>query len=430
MKKIFSAIIIAASVAACGKVDNSMYFDPSDKRVFEDATAEFDTLSYAVGMNLGLGMRFQQSGMTFDYETLINALDKELAKDVVNYEELEANKELIRRFSSERLQPYALSNFAKQHQTLEDVLVPTRALFNDEFTLESVSAMYGRDMANYILTAAYPLNIHWLRTAMQEASEVDGQIVHDSLMRLTVQQMRGSLQNYHSRIHPEYIVNASREWLSDIAKKPNVNAMVIDEFDTLYFRVDKAGNGVKPRGMNDTISFSYDLYTRSGKLVESHSKRADMVREALEKEKLADTLPNGKSKARIKQLTDQLNDIENLRIPVSRGLLKGLQYAVQNVGEGGEITVWMPASLAFGERGNRMVHGNDAVVMSIHLKSVSYGPTDEELAAIEAEKKAKSLSLPKAENGLFTPKQRPDANTVTRPKPELDSQVVIEPVVK
>lgn len=430
MKKIFSAIIIAASVAACGKVDNSMYFDPSDKRVFEDATAEFDTLSYAVGMNLGLGMRFQQSGMTFDYETLINALDEELAKDVVNYEELEANKELIRRFSSERLQPYALSNFAKQHQTLEDVLVPTRALFNDEFTLESVSAMYGRDMANYILTAAYPLNIHWLRTAMQEASEVDSQIVHDSLMRLTVQQMRGSLQNYHSRIHPEYIVNASREWLSDIAKKPNVNAMVIDEFDTLYFRVDKAGNGVKPRGMNDTISFSYDLYTRSGKLVESHSKRADMVREALEKEKLADTLPNGKSKARIKQLTDQLNDIENLRIPVSRGLLKGLQYAVQNVGEGGEITVWMPASLAFGECGNRMVHGNDAVVMSIHLKSVSYGPTDEELAAIEAEKKAKSLSLPKAENGLFTPKQRPDANTVTRPKPELDSKIVIEPVVK
>lgn len=430
MKKIFSAIIIAASVAACGKVDNSMYFDPSDKRVFEDATAEFDTLSYAVGMNLGLGMRFQQSGMTFDYETLINALDEELAKDVVNYEELEANKELIRRFSSERLQPYALSNFAKQHQTLEDVLVPTRALFNDEFTLESVSAMYGRDMANYILTAAYPLNIHWLRTAMQEASEVDSQIVHDSLMRLTVQQMRGSLQNYHSRIHPEYIVNASREWLSDIAKKPNVNAMVIDEFDTLYFRVDKAGNGVKPRGMNDTISFSYDLYTRGGKLVESHSKRADMVREALEKEKLADTLPNGKSKARIKQLTDQLNDIENLRIPVSRGLLKGLQYAVQNVGEGGEITVWMPASLAFGERGNRMVHGNDAVVMSIHLKSVSYGPTDEELAAIEAEKKAKSLSLPKAENGLFTPKQRPDANTVTRPKPELDSKIVIESVVK
>ena len=39
MKKIFCAIIVAASVVACGKVDNSMYFDTSDKRVYEDAIA-------------------------------------------------------------------------------------------------------------------------------------------------------------------------------------------------------------------------------------------------------------------------------------------------------------------------------------------------------------------------------------------------------
>ena len=52
MKKIFCAIIVAASVVACGKVDNSMYFDASDNRTYEDASAEFDTLSYAVGMNL------------------------------------------------------------------------------------------------------------------------------------------------------------------------------------------------------------------------------------------------------------------------------------------------------------------------------------------------------------------------------------------
>ena len=155
--------------------------------------------------------------------------------------------------------------------------------------------------------------------------------------------------------------------------------------------------------MNDTISFSYDLYTRSGKLVESHAQRADMVREALEKEKAANAEPDSKSAARIQQLSDQLNSIENLRIPVSKSLLKGLQYAVQNVGEGGEITVWMPSSLAFGERGNRVVHGHDAVVMNIHLKSVSYGPTDEELAAMEEEAKSNTFTLP---NGaLFAPKQ-------------------------
>ena len=431
MKKVICAIIVAATVVACGKVDNSMYFDTSDRRVFDDATAEMDTLSYAVGMNLGLGIRFQASDVDFDFDVLIASLIEDLTRESINYEEIEANKELIKRFSSERLQPYMIANMAKQTQP-SNMITPTKTLFNDEFTKERVSMMYGRDMASYITTAAYPLNIHWLRMAMNEASEVEGQVVHDSLMRITALQMRQSLQNYHMRIHPGYIVNASREWLEYVAEQPNVHAMVVDETDTLYYRVNRAGNGIKPRGLNDTISFSYDIYTRSGKLVESHAKRADMVREALDKAK-ADTLPNSKNLARIKQLSDQLNDIENLRIPVSKGLLKGMQYAVQNVGEGGEITVWMPASLAFGQRGNRIVQGNDAVVMNIALKSVSYGPTEEELAAMEEEKMAKSIAAPKFENGMFAPKNLPPHSgkgAPAMPKTQGEGRVMVTPVDK
>lgn len=422
MKKIFCAIIVAASVIACGKVDNSMYFDASDNRAYEDAAAEFDTLSYAVGMNLGLGLRYQPSGMTFNYDVLVEALCEELDKEMLDYELIEENKALIQRFSNERLRPYALANIAKERRHDPKVLTPPAVLFNEEFTEDRVSEMFGRDMASYICIAAYPLNKHWLRTAIYDAANAEGNEIHDSLMRLTVMQMRGSLQNYHTKVHPEYIVETSREWLENIAKQPNVNKMVIDEFDTLYFRVNNAGNGVKPRSLNDTISFSYDLYTRSGKLVESHSKRANTIREALEKEE-ADTMPDSKKMARIKQLTDQLNSIENLRIPVSKALLKGLQYGVQNVGEGGDITVWMPASLAFGERGNRVVHGHDAVVMNISLKSVSYGPTDEELAAIEEEKKSKGVALPKE---IFTPKQKPGDDA--KFKPSSDNKFVIKPV--
>ena len=422
MKKIFCAIIVAASVVACGKVDNSMYFDTSDNRAYEDATAELDTLSYAVGMNLGLGLRYQPSGMTFNYDVLVAALCEELNKEVPDYEFIEENKALIQRFSNERLRPYSLANISKNNNNLPNVLNAAPQLFNDEFTEDRVSEMFGRDMASYIRIAAYPLNMHWLRTAIDDAANAEGNEIHDSLMRLTVMQMRGSLQNYHTKVHPEYIVETSRKWLEDVAKKPNVNKMVIDEFDTLYFRVNKAGNGVKPRGLNDTISFSYDLYTRSGKLVESHSKRANTIREALEKEE-ADTMPDSKKLARIKQLTDQLNNIENLRVPVSKTLLKGLQYGVQNIGEGGEITVWMPASLAFGERGNRVVHGHDAVVMNITLKSVSYGPTDEELAAMEEEKKSKGVALPE---GIFTPKNKPELDS--KSKPATDNKLVVKPV--
>ena len=43
----------------------------------------------------------------------------------------------------------------------------------------------------------------------------------------------------------------------------------------------------------------------------------------------------------------------------------------------------MPSSLAFGKMGNRFIAGNEGVVMSIRLKSVEYGKSDEEVAAEE-----------------------------------------------
>lgn len=425
MKKIVCAIMIAASFVACNKVDNSLYFDNSDNRVFDDATAELDTLSYAVGMNLGLGLRFQPSGVTFNYEVLMNAMAEELEKNVFDYEAIDANKALVKRFTSERLQPFAIAQFAKgKTEGLPNGNGNLHDIFNEEFTQDRVSEMFGRDMASYIYLAAYPLNMHWLRTAINDAASAEGNEVHDSLMRITVLQMRGALRNYHTRIHPEYIVEASKAWLESVSKQPNVQTMVVDEYDTLYFRVNKAGNDVKPRSMNDTIAFSYDLYTRSGKLVESHTKRANEIREALELEK-ADTVQDERRQARIKQLSDQLENVENLRVPMSKALLKGLQYGIQNIGEGGEITIWMPAPLAFGERGNRVVHGHDAVVMNVKLKSVSYGPTDEELEAIERERRAKPVEIP---NGFFAPKQKGPKAGDLPVKPAGDKKNIIQPV--
>ena len=62
-------------------------------------------------------------------------------------------------------------------------------------------------------------------------------------------------------------------------------------------------------------------------------------------------------------------------------MIKGSQYGMQKVGEGGDITLWIPASLAYGEKGNKLVSPNEGVVMCIHLKKVAFGPTEEELEA-------------------------------------------------
>jgi hypothetical protein len=121
---------------------------------------------------------------------------------------------------------------------------------------------------------------------------------------------------------------------------------------------------------------------------------------------------------RIKMIETELNKAENLRIPVSQMLLKGMQYAVMNIGVGGEITVWMPSTLAFGSQGNNLVSPNDAVVARLQLKDVVTGPTAEQIEAAAAARR----KLPQLD--VF-PGAKPDASQRSG-----SSQVVITPVQK
>lgn len=378
MKRVFSCVLIAVAVAACGRVDAPLYFDNANFRVTNTPTEQMDTLSYALGMNFGIGAKSQSEGFTFDFECLTSAMEQELAKGYVDNEFYAENKKLMKRFGDERLRPYAISShrklFINKDEDNSAVKSPTIPLYNKEFTKEKVSMMYGYDLASYIVKMAYPINLYWFNKGVNEAYELDSQIILDDMLGLNVMQMRGAMQKYGMFEYPKFIKEASQEWLAKVAKQRNVEPMVVED-DTLYYRVNVKGNSRKPRSLNDTVSLSYALYSRSGMLVESLAQREAMILEALEGEKMADTLkkPDANRVMRIRELEQMLDDVQNLRIPVSKSLLKGMQYAMQTIGEGGDVTVWMPASLAFGAQGNKVVAPNDAVVMNISLKSVAYG---------------------------------------------------------
>ena len=105
-------------------------------------------------------------------------------------------------------------------------------------------------------------------------------------------------------------------------------------------------------------------------------------------------------------------------------------YGVRNVGEGGELTLWMPSSLAFGTRGNRFIAGNEGVVMSIKLKSVEYGKSDEEVAAEEeAARKAKMIPGFKKTMKDIANRKGMDAQVVpTTVKPSENGEPAVKPV--
>ena len=394
MKKLLIIITTAVVAVSCCSRPTGMHFDTSAGRAYYDESAECDTISYSMAMNVALSIRFQPMGSELDADLLVGAMLEEVQKETIDVDFLLANREKLNRYSEERIRPHSMAKrmamFGQQTTDLPEI-------FDEEYTCEDISRSFGYDVGDYIRRMGFPVNMYWVAEAFKEALAFEGDAIDDSQLAIGQLDMRRCVSDYFSTDFRDYMLSKSRAWLNDVAAQRDVHMMVVED-DTLYYRVDVAGNGVRPRTERDTIGFSYDVYTQRGMLVESHEKRVASLREALEKELADTTAAKAQTKEmRISRIEKQLAETENLEIVLNRAVIKGSQYGVKNVGEGGQITLWMPASLAYGANGNRAVAPNEGVVMTIKLKSVKYGKTDEELAA-EAEKAISVPGRPKIHN--------------------------------
>jgi hypothetical protein len=80
MKRIFMMLCAVVALVSCGNVEREYYFDKTENRHYNDPEAEFDTLSYAVGMNMGLSMVLQPAGNIFDMDIIIDGFCEEIAR--------------------------------------------------------------------------------------------------------------------------------------------------------------------------------------------------------------------------------------------------------------------------------------------------------------------------------------------------------------
>lgn len=419
MKKILFSVVALAMLTACGGGDRQMYFDNDSSRITNDPNAEFDTLSYAVGMNIGLGLSLQNKDMELINEIVHTTLAEELAKECVDYDLITENSRFMSRFSMERSRPYQMTkrmNAFVQTDCPDTLTLPE--IYNEEFTRENVSKSFGYDIATYIRRMALPVNIHWVLKAMEDATVVESPAQIDSLMAMPGSNVRPVMSNYATIVWPEYNAERTREWLNGVAAQDDVRQMIV-EGDTLYYRIDVAGNGQKPQSLVDTVAFDYEVYTRSGMPVESTAQRMADLKYNLEQTKTSDLFADTTMRnERMRQIEAQIERFENLRIPLKNSIIKGAQYAMQHVSVGGEITMWVPASLAYGARGNRVVGPNDGIVMRVKLNDLTV--VDPEQAEVEQD--GQKLT-PGQSNVKVIPATRP-GKAITGTKP------VMHPVTK
>ena len=369
MKKLLFVIAAAALFASCGGRD--YYFAEEKAYTYTDAEAEFDTLSYAVGMNLGLNISLNYGAAGMSIEPVKEAFKAEIAKKSVDHDFLDANRETLTAFHTELMRPYTMAKrmamFSKDTTKRE---LP--ALFNEEYTADRIATALGHDMAQYVRNTMSKVNLHYVFQAMDDAMAVEEQTTIDDKMRLNTQQLQKYLQEYYGTTLPESVKAFSMEWLRGVAKR-DVEMFVVGA-DTLYYRIENAGSELRPTDEYDTVSFRFEGYTCRGVLFESTANRADDVRKHIEKVKADTTLTEDKRTERLAKLEEQLPSVEQPTIPLRQFRVPGAIEAMKLIGVGGDITVWMPAELAYGARGNKAVLPNEAIVMHIELKDVKDGP--------------------------------------------------------
>ena len=331
MKKVLTFVAVVAaslSVAACGS----------------NNAKEIDSLSYAIGADLGLNLSLGMKDMDLDREIVLANIKEFYKTGDVMGEDIREVRGQMMQYQYTVLMPYM---YAKRSQDMietdqPDTLPALPELFNEEFTREGVSAMMGKNMGAAVKGVDAEINIKDVFRAIDDAAKVEDPAHIDSLMRMTQAQMQNAFRRHaeEARAKAEaerekaLVENAeeSAKWLAEIEKQEGVQKTE----SGLLYRIDREGEGVQATLDTDVVLVNYEGKTRDGKVFDSSYERE-----------------------------------EPISFPLN-GVIKGWTEGMKLVKAGGQITLWIPSELAYGERGAGSDIGpNQALEFKVELIEVN-----------------------------------------------------------
>ena len=331
MKKVltFAAIIAASlSVVACGNNNGK----------------QIDSLSYAIGEDLGLNLSLGMKDFNLDREIVIANIKDFYKNGDVEGEEIKEVRNQMMQYQYTVLMPYM---YAKRAQDMlgsdqPDTLPALPELFNEEYTRENVSTMMGKNMGAAVKGVDADINMKHVLMAIEDAKRVEEPVHIDSLMRLTQEQMQSVFQRHAENMRAKaqaerekaLVENAklSDEWLAEVEKQEGVQKTE----SGLLYRIDREGDGAQATADTDVVLVNYEGKNRAGKVFDSSYERE-----------------------------------EPISFPLN-GVIPGWTEGMKLVKAGGQITLWIPSALAYGENGAGADIGpNEALEFKVELIEVN-----------------------------------------------------------
>ena len=308
-----------------------------------NAKEKTDTLSYMIGLQVSNDIENNiLPQLKLDYDVIQKTIKKLLASDKsINIEGTTISpatiNEVAGKYFNNELQ-------AKVIAAMEDS-TGTTEVFKDPKEKKIVSALIGADYAYNMKSMPYDIDKASFMQALEEN--------HNGKAMFTAEESTDYLNNYFAVIVPQKNKKDSEAWLAGIEKQEGVKKT---ESGILY-KIEADGDmNTKAVKDQDVVKVIYTGTTRKGEVFDSNRW---------------DDMPDER-KAMIEQnYPDKAKKDSPIEFPLDR-VIKGWTEGMKLIGKGGKITLWIPAGLAYGERGTGQHIGpNEALRFDIELLGVT-----------------------------------------------------------
>lgn len=199
----------------------------------------------------------------------------------------------------------------------------------------------GRALKSENDTLSYALGTDFGTSLKQLLEQVDTEVnmdvfyaaVEDVLADeavLSREEAFGFLRNYFNVVVPQRALEASQAYLAEIEKEDGVKKTE----SGLLYRINREGSDKKATQNTDQVKVCYEGKLKDGSVFDSSYERGDTVSFALNQ------------------------------------VIKGWTEGMKLVGEGGEIELWIPSELGYGQRAPQQIGPNQALHFKVELIEV------------------------------------------------------------
>ncbi len=363
-------LVYLMAAAACVSMADYCQTGSENIAIYTEEIPQLDTLSYAMGANLGLSLHFQLAGIDFDMDRVEAGItDRVAGKQSVTADEA---REKINSFLREKYQAYRMALMQKEReaeaaegQTAQSDMTELPAIFDEQYTREQMSYNFGVDMGENLVKMNAPINLYWFFRAMDDSQKAEKDDIAASLA-ISEDEVLNALMTYFQQTVPARNAELSEKWLEEVAGKKGVEKTE----SGLLYRVNSKGGKKHATDDRDIVRVKYEGKLRNGEVFDSSYERAEQIRKMIAELDENQEMTEEQKAGRRDMLQQQLDQSETVEFPLNR-VIKGWTEGMKLVGEGGSITLWIPSNLAYGPEGaGRMIGANEALVFNVEIVEV------------------------------------------------------------